>query len=174
MTLTHRRVPAEEPPPPRPAPATAGRYQNQILDELLHRCAQHDEAGLARLYELTSPFIYALVTRLTSSASVADSAMVAIYAKIWRQAARHDGDRSVLAWMTTIAGEETRTIRGGSQPQNTGLHEPAHPNSTAKDARHSPPVRSTRVVGPLSIAPAAITLRTQQPHGGRTNERRGT
>ena len=42
-------------------------YQNQVLDELLHRCAQHDEAGLARLYELTSPWIYALVTRLTSS-----------------------------------------------------------------------------------------------------------
>ena len=124
MTLTHRSVPAEH-PLPRPAPATAGRYQNQVLGELLNRCAQHDEAGLARLYELTSPFIYALVTRLTSSASVADDAMVATYAKVWRQAARHDGDQSILAWMTTIAGQETRTIQAGSQPQNTGRHEPA-------------------------------------------------
>jgi DNA-directed RNA polymerase specialized sigma24 family protein len=91
-------------------------YQNQILGELLHRCAQHDEAGLARLYELTSPWIYPLVTRLTSSASAADNAMVAIYARVWRQAARHADDQSILAWITTVAGEETRTIQAGSQP----------------------------------------------------------
>ena len=93
MTLTHPTVPAAQ-PPPRPAPATARTYQNQVLGGLLHRCAQHDEAALARLYELTSPWIYALVTRLTNSASVADNAMVATYAKVWRQAARH-ADRPV-------------------------------------------------------------------------------
>jgi RNA polymerase sigma-70 factor (ECF subfamily) len=118
MTLTHRSIPADQPPPHHPAPATARRYQNQVLDELLHRCAQRDEVGLARLYELTSPFIYGLVTRLTSSSSVADNAMVATYAKVWRHAARHDGDQSILAWITTIAGEEARTIQALSQPQN--------------------------------------------------------
>ena len=115
MTLTHPTVLAAQ-PRPRPAPATARTYQNQVLGELLHRCAQHDEAGLARLYELTSPWIYPLVTRLTSSASVADNAMVAIYAKVWRQAARHADDQSILAWITTIASEETRTIQAGSRP----------------------------------------------------------
>ena len=107
MTLTHATVPAAQ-PPPRTAPATASTYQNQVLSGLLHRCAQHDEAALARLYELTSPWIYALVTRHTSSASVAENAMVAIYSKVWRQAARHaEHDQSILAWMTTIACEET-------------------------------------------------------------------
>ena len=96
MTLTHPTVPAAQ-PPPRPAPATARTYQNQVLGGLLHRCAQHDEAALARLYELTSPWIYALVTRRTSSASVADNAMVAIYAKVWRQAARH-ADTTSPSW----------------------------------------------------------------------------
>ncbi len=105
MTLTRPSVLAEQ-PLPRPAPATARTYQNQVLGELLHRCAQHDEAGLARLYELTSPWIYALVTRLTNSASAADNAAVATYAKVWRQAARHAGDQSILAWITTIACEE--------------------------------------------------------------------
>jgi DNA-directed RNA polymerase specialized sigma24 family protein len=110
MTLTHPTVPPAQ-LPPRPAPATARTYQNQVLDGLLHRCAQHDEAALARLYELTSPWIYALVTRRTSSASVADNAMVAIYAKVWRQAARHaEQGQSILAWMTTIACEETRRV----------------------------------------------------------------
>jgi DNA-directed RNA polymerase specialized sigma24 family protein len=110
MTLTHPTVPADQ-PPPRPAPVAARTYQNQVLGELLHRCAQHDEAALARLYELTIPWIYALVTRLTSSASVADTAMVATYAKVWRQAARHaEHDQSILAWMTTIASEETRRV----------------------------------------------------------------
>ncbi len=113
LTLTHPTVPADQ-PPPRPAPAAARTYLNQILGDLLHRCAQHDEAGLAHLYELTSPWIYPLVTRLTSSASAADNAMVAIYAKVWRQAARHADDQSILAWITTIAGEETRTIQAQS------------------------------------------------------------
>jgi len=136
MTLTHRRDPADH-APPHPAPAAARTRQNRVLDELLHRCAQHDEAGLARLYELTSPFIYALVTRLTSSASVADNAMVAIYAKVWRHAARHDGDQSVLAWMTTIAGEETQTIQAGSQPQYNGRHEPGRaPTRRRRRAAH--------------------------------------
>ena len=77
MTLTHPTVPAAQ-PPPRPAPATTRTYQNQVLGGLLHRCAQHDEAALARLYELTSPWIYPLVTRLTSSASVADNGRVGV------------------------------------------------------------------------------------------------
>ena len=110
MTLTHRTVPAAQ-PPPRTAPATVRTYQNQVLSELLHRCAHHDEAALAHLYELTSPWIYALVTRHTSSVSVADNAMVAIYSRVWRQAAHHaEHDQSILAWMTTIAFEETRRV----------------------------------------------------------------
>ena len=110
MTLTHPTVPPAQ-PPPRTAPATASTYQNQVLSGLLHRCAQHDEAALARLYELTSPWIYALVTRHTSSASVADDAMVAIYSKVWRQAThRAAHDQPILAWMTTIACEETRCV----------------------------------------------------------------
>ena len=107
MTLTHPTVRAAQ-PPPGPAPATTRTSQNQVLSELLHRCAQHDEAGLARLYELTGPWIYPLVTRLTNSASAANNAMVATYAEVWRQAARHADHQSILAWITTIAGEETR------------------------------------------------------------------
>ena len=83
----------------------------EVLSGLLHRCAQHDEAALARLYKLTSPWIYTLVTRHTSSASVAENAMVAIYARVWRQAACHvEHDQSVLAWMTIIAFEEIRRV----------------------------------------------------------------
>jgi hypothetical protein len=107
MTLTQPTVPADQ-TPLRPVPAPTWTYENQVFGELLHRCAENDEAGLARLYELTSPWIYPLVTRLTDSASVADNAMVAIYARVWRQAARHADDKSILAWITTIAGEETR------------------------------------------------------------------
>jgi hypothetical protein len=108
MTLTHPTGPATR-PPPGPASATTSTEQNQILGGLLHRCAHHDEVALARLYELTSPWIYALVIRRTSSMSMADSAMVAIYTKVWRQAGRHtEHDQSILAWMTTIACEETR------------------------------------------------------------------
>ena len=89
-------------------------YQNQVLAGLLHRCTEHDEAALERLYELTSPWIYALVTRRTNSASVADNAIVAIYTKVWRQAARHaEHDQSILAWMTIIACEETRRLQAG-------------------------------------------------------------
>jgi DNA-directed RNA polymerase specialized sigma24 family protein len=114
MTLTHPTVSAAQ-HRPRPARATARTYQNQVLAGLLHRCTEHDEAALQRLYELTSPWIYALVTRRTSSVSVADNAMVAIYTKVWRQAARHgEHDHSILAWMTIIAYDETRRLQAST------------------------------------------------------------
>lgn len=107
MTIVHPTVPAAQ-APPRSAPATASRHQNEVLSGLLHRCVQRDEAALARLYELTSAWIYALVTRRTSSAPVADDAMVRIYSKVWRQAARHpEHGQPILAWITAIACEET-------------------------------------------------------------------
>jgi hypothetical protein len=107
MTLALPAVSAAQ-PSLRTAPSTACRHQNEILSDLLHRCAEQDEAALARLYDLTSPWIYALVTRHSTSTSAADGAMVAIYSKVWRQAARHaEHDQSILAWMTTLACQET-------------------------------------------------------------------
>jgi Sigma-70 region 2 len=75
-----------------------------VLTDLLDRCARRDETALAQLYDITSPWIYQLIRRRTASTAMADDAMVAIYATVWRKAAGFAGrDRSALSWITSIA-----------------------------------------------------------------------
>ena len=114
ITLTDPSVPDAQPPSLN-APAPPNTDQDEVLRGLLRRCAQHDEVALARLYALTSPWVYALVTRYTSSTTQAADAMVAIYSTVWREAVRHaDDDRSILAWITSIAFQ--RIGSGTGQP----------------------------------------------------------
>lgn len=89
--------------------------ENRALASLLTRCAHHDTSALARFYEFTGPWIYALLRRRTTSRALADDAMVAVYSEVWRRAASYAGlERSVLAWTTAIAYETT----GGYQVHN--------------------------------------------------------
>lgn len=61
---------------------------------------------MARLYELTSPWMYALVSRQTNCGELADDAMVAMYSKVWRRAACYaEHDQSMVAWMISLAFE---------------------------------------------------------------------
>jgi RNA polymerase sigma-70 factor (ECF subfamily) len=74
------------------------------LSALLTRCAERDQAALARFYELTSPWIYTLLRRRTRSVTEADDALVTVYTRVWRQAAEFTAQRrSALAWTTWLA-----------------------------------------------------------------------
>lgn len=109
-----------------PADPTAGStadavrgHQNTVLSALLNRCAQRDQAALAQFYELTSPWVYTLVRRRTTSAAEADDAAVTVYAKAWRRSADFaTAERSALAWITSIVfeGSARRHHRSGSIP----------------------------------------------------------
>ena len=80
--------------------------QDEELAALVLRCADRDQAALSRLYELTSPWVYTLLRRRTSSASDADDATVAVYSLVWGRATSYPRQRtSVRGWMTSIAFE---------------------------------------------------------------------
>jgi RNA polymerase sigma-70 factor (ECF subfamily) len=87
-----------------PSTRAGASMQDEDLGALVVRCAGGEADALTRLYELTSPWIYGLLRRRTSSVANADNAAVAVYSQVWRQASEYSGCRqSVLAWMTSIA-----------------------------------------------------------------------
>ena len=76
----------------------------RLLSELLVASGRHDEAAFARLYQLTSPWIYHLLRRRTRSTAHAEDAMCLVYTAIWQRAASFaPPNQSALAWTTTIA-----------------------------------------------------------------------
>ena len=77
---------------------------SRLLSELLVASGRHDEAAFARLYQLTSPWIYHLLRRRTRSTAHAEDAMCLVYTTIWQRAASFSPpNQSALAWMTTVA-----------------------------------------------------------------------
>ncbi len=71
--------------------------------ELLALCAQGDQKAFARLYERTSPRLYAVCLRLLRTRSLAEEALQDGYLKIWRSAASFDPRRATaMTWMTTV------------------------------------------------------------------------
>jgi len=75
----------------------------RLLNELLIASGRHDEAAFARFYQLTSPWIYHLVGRQTSSSAHAEDTTRRVYTMIWQRAASFAPNQSALAWATTIA-----------------------------------------------------------------------
>jgi DNA-directed RNA polymerase specialized sigma24 family protein len=76
----------------------------RLLSELLVASGRHDEAAFARLYQLTSPWIYYLLRRRTGSTSHAEDALRLVYTTIWQRAASFTPpNQSALAWVTAIA-----------------------------------------------------------------------
>ena len=79
------------------------------LEDLLERVAAGEESALRRVYEQTSPVIFALVNRILRDRSEAEDALTDAYVQVWRQAARFDrAAGSAFAWVTMLA--RTRAI----------------------------------------------------------------
>ena len=75
-----------------------------LLTDLVLASGRHDEAAFARFYQLTSPWIFYLLRRWTSSTAHAEDATRLVYTTAWRRAANFaPTDQSALAWVTTIA-----------------------------------------------------------------------
>ncbi|NMH60052.1 sigma-70 family RNA polymerase sigma factor [Alteromonas ponticola] len=71
---------------------------------LLQDTAIGDRASFARLYQQTSPNIYAVCLKLLQRRELAEEAMQDTFIRVWHNAADYQSGRgTVLAWMTTIA-----------------------------------------------------------------------
>ena len=77
-------------------------------DELLARCAQRDAIAFKKLYEITSPRMYALCFRMLKHEGLAEDVLQEAYVKIWDNAHRFmPAKGKAVTWMTTVVRNKT-------------------------------------------------------------------
>jgi RNA polymerase sigma-70 factor (ECF subfamily) len=77
---------------------------DQQLQNLLDRCAAADSGALQRLYELTSPMLFACLTRILRRRALAEEALQDVFVSIWQRAGQFRAARGrPMAWMISIA-----------------------------------------------------------------------
>lgn len=81
------------------------------LKRLLAAVATGDRTAFARLYQVTSPRLYALCLRITSRADLADDALQEGFVRIWRYAGDYDMSKGEpLAWITVVVRNRARSL----------------------------------------------------------------
>lgn len=74
------------------------------LQALLDRCAAADSSALQRLYEMTSPILFACLTRILRRRALAEEALQDVFVSIWQRAGQFHASRGrPMAWMMSIA-----------------------------------------------------------------------
>lgn len=78
--------------------------EQEILLPLLCGTAQGDKQDFARLYQLTSGQVYAVVLKMLQNTALAEEATQDAYIKVWHNAASYQrGKGTVLTWIVSIA-----------------------------------------------------------------------
>ncbi len=84
-----------------------GRGQTDNSPEiagLISRTALRDRPAFARLYEMTSPKLFAVALRILKNRAEAEDALQEIYVKVWNRADRFaGGGSSPVGWLIAIA-----------------------------------------------------------------------
>jgi RNA polymerase sigma-70 factor, ECF subfamily len=81
-----------------------GNPPDEQLHALLDRCAAADATALERLYELASPLLFAVLTRILRRRSLAEEALQDVFVSIWQRAGQFQSSRGrPMAWMMSIA-----------------------------------------------------------------------
>ncbi len=78
--------------------------RSRDLARLLSRSALGDRDAFARLYERTSPHLFAVVLRINRDRAQAEDILQEVYVNVWRAAGSFDAAQSQpLTWLTSIA-----------------------------------------------------------------------
>lgn len=76
---------------------------NEELTRLLSATATGDRRAFNRLYDKTSPYLYAIAIRLVQRRSAADDVLQDAFVQVWHRAGDYHVQRgSVLGWMTAL------------------------------------------------------------------------
>jgi len=77
---------------------------DEQLTALLRRCASADGPALQRLYERTSPMLFACLTRMLRRRAVAEEALQDVFVTIWQRAGQYRPERGrPMTWLMSIA-----------------------------------------------------------------------
>lgn len=78
--------------------------RSRELGQLLARAGLGDRAAFARLYQLTSGHLFAVLLRIQRDRALAEDLLQEVYVSVWKAAASFDAARSQpLTWLTHIA-----------------------------------------------------------------------
>jgi len=85
--------------------ATASESElDERLSALLGRCAAREAQALRSLYELTSPLLFACLTRMLRRRSLAEEALQDVFISVWQRAGQFRPERGrPMAWLVSIA-----------------------------------------------------------------------
>src|SRR5215510_9785756 len=95
------------------------------LAHLMSRSALGDRAAFARLYDLTSPHLFAVVLRIQRDRALAEDLLQEVYVNVWRSVGSFDAAQSQpMTWLTSVA--RNRAIdslrRAQAQPVMQSVH----------------------------------------------------
>lgn len=77
--------------------------RSRELVDLLHACAAGRQAAFQRLYELTSPQLFASLLRILKRRDLAEEALQDAFVSVWRNATSYSVDKGApLTWMLSI------------------------------------------------------------------------
>ena len=105
--------------------------QNQSSDtgagsaELIGLCAQGDAKAFKRLYDRSSPRMYAVALRITRNSALAADAVHDAMLQVWRNAARYDEQRgNADGWLVSLVRYRALDICRRQGRELTGLEMP--------------------------------------------------
>lgn len=95
---------------------------DDILADLLYRCALGDESALERLYRLAAPRLYTLALRLLKRRDLAEDTLQDAFVAIWRHAVDYRQERGdAMAWMARIVRNRALDGLRRADPQTADL-----------------------------------------------------
>ena len=108
-----------------PTERGAWTARSRELAQLMSRSALGDRAAFARLYDLTSPHLFAVVLRIQRDRALAEDLLQEVYVSVWRAVGSFDAAQSQpMTWLTSIA--RNRAIdslrRAQTQPAVLSVH----------------------------------------------------
>jgi len=112
---------------------------DQELQSLLDRCAAADAAALQRLYTLTSPMLFASLTRILRRRALAEEALQDVFVSIWQRADQFRASRGrPMAWMISIARYRAIDLLRHERSAPALVPEVPERADVAEDARNEP------------------------------------
>lgn len=77
--------------------------KTRVLMDLLHGCAQGQQSSFQKLYQLTSPQLFAILVRILKRRDWAEEALQDAFLSVWRNAASYTAQKGApLAWLVSI------------------------------------------------------------------------
>jgi RNA polymerase sigma-70 factor (ECF subfamily) len=104
---------------------TAWSARSQELAQLIARAALGDRAAFARLYDLTSAHLFAVVLRIQRDRALAEDLLQEVYVSAWKAIGSFDAAQSQpLTWLTSIARNKAidSLRRVQAQPRLESVH----------------------------------------------------